>query len=168
MGLRTTWGGCWLWRTGTNSFGVELTADNIIAQYLYDRFDLNLELAETMVASFGMANFFSRPTGGLLSDVMGMGRRFGMRGRLWGLWVVQTVAGLLCVLLRRANSLWGSIYSCHVLFHRVRSSRQWPHLQCGSFCFQKVTCSDIRDDREWRNGGGGGGNGDSVAVVFWQ
>ncbi|XP_043723669.1 high affinity nitrate transporter 2.5-like [Telopea speciosissima] len=88
-------------------FGVELTIDNIIAQYFYDRFDVEIRISGAIAASFGLANIVSRPMGGILSDEMA--KRFGIRGRLWSLWVVMTVAGLLCVLLGRVNSLAVSI-----------------------------------------------------------
>lgn len=80
-------------------FGVELTMNNIIAPYLFDQFSLNLEIAGVLGSCFGLMNLFARSVGGIASDICAA--KYGMRGRLWALWIIQTVEGLLCVVMGR-------------------------------------------------------------------
>ncbi|KAG1347028.1 putative High affinity nitrate transporter 2.7 [Cocos nucifera] len=99
--------GWMLGMTYAYSNGVELTMENILAGYFYERFGLGMEAAGVVACCFGAANAVSRPGGGMVSDAMG--RRFGMRGRLWSLWAVQTLGGLLGVVLGRVGTLGASM-----------------------------------------------------------
>lgn len=90
------------------SFGTEMTMNNVLSQYIYDQFDTSLTEAGALASLFGFCNIFSRPAGGLLSDLAA--RRFGMRGRLWVLYLLQsTAAAFCCGLSRFGGSLGGTM-----------------------------------------------------------
>merc|ERR1712242_523551 len=80
-------------------FGVELTMNNIIAPYLFDQFNLNIQIAGVLGSCFGLMNLFARSLGGLASDITAA--KYGMRGRLWALWIMQTLEGAQCIVMGR-------------------------------------------------------------------
>ena len=70
---------------------MQLTLDNALAPYLNTQFGFSITKAGNLAAIFGMMNFGARPAGGVLSDVLG--KRFGMRGRIWALFLVFSLGG---------------------------------------------------------------------------
>ena len=78
-------------------FGVELTMNNVVTSYFVDQFNVELVTAGLLGSLFGMMNLFARSVGGFISDQAA--QRYGMRGRLWALWICQTVEGALCVIM---------------------------------------------------------------------
>ena len=79
------------------SFGVELTMTNVASQYFNEYHGTTTAVSGNIAAVFGLMNLFARSLGGMTSDVAN--RAFGMRGRLWALWVFQSIEGLFCLAL---------------------------------------------------------------------
>jgi MFS transporter, NNP family, nitrate/nitrite transporter len=102
-------------------FGVELTMNNIIVTYLFDQFGLSLAISGVLGSLFGLMNLCARSFGGLGSDLAG--KYYGMRGRVWSLWLMQTFEGVFCIFMGLAkDSLWLTIVLMVVFSLLVQAS----------------------------------------------
>ena len=78
-------------------FGIELTMNNVAAKYFYMYQGLTPQISGLCASCWGLMNLFARSLGGWLSDWSN--DKWGMRGRLWSCWIVQTIEGVFCILL---------------------------------------------------------------------
>ena len=97
--LTLTYGAC---------FGVELTMNNIAAGYFTQYHGLSPAVSGVFASCFGLMNVCMRSLGGILSDWANA--RYGMRGRLWSTWIVQSLEGALCIVLGLLTSGMKSPY----------------------------------------------------------
>merc|ERR1719478_519124 len=78
-------------------FGIELTMNSIAAGYFYEYHGLSPLQAGLFASFFGLMNICCRTIGGWLSDVTNA--KYGVRGRLWACWSIQTLEGFICVIM---------------------------------------------------------------------
>eukprot|EP00210_Caulerpa_lentillifera_P009502 g9062.t1 len=95
-------------------FGVELTMNNIIVQYFFDQFDVPLTTAGVLGALFGLMNIGARSIGGATSDYSA--QVWGMRGRLWSLFIAQMIEGALCVVMGFLQDTLVGTIMCMICF----------------------------------------------------
>ena len=86
--LTLTYGAC---------FGVELTMNNQASPYFTEYHGLSPAYSGIFASCFGLMNICMRSLGGVLSDWSNA--KYGMRGRLWSTWIVQTLEGVVCIVL---------------------------------------------------------------------
>jgi NNP family nitrate/nitrite transporter-like MFS transporter len=92
-------------------FGIELTINNVAALYFLDYFDYFKSMSTVeamgkagMIASiFGLMNIFARTTGGILGDTFG--GRWGLRGRVFWLFMALFCEGIALMLFSRMPTL---------------------------------------------------------------
>jgi NNP family nitrate/nitrite transporter-like MFS transporter len=84
-------------------FGIELTVNNVMALYFSDYFAMGLAAAGTAAALFGLMNIFARTLGGAIGDRFG--KRWGLPGRTWWLFIALFGEGLALILFSRTSGL---------------------------------------------------------------
>merc|ERR1719498_2170566 len=70
---------------------------NVAALYFYTDHGLTPQLSGVFASLFGLMNLFARSLGGIMSDECN--KKYGMRGRLWSMFIVQLIEGAFCLIM---------------------------------------------------------------------
>jgi len=89
------------------SFGVEVLLNIKLSSYFQSRYSVTQSNAGLAAGLFGLMNIFARTLGGVCSDMSG--KYFGMRGRLWSLFIFLLLEGVFCLIFYEMSSFGASI-----------------------------------------------------------
>merc|ERR1712070_633316 len=78
-------------------FGVELCMNNKLVAFFNRYYAIAPRNAGVLGATFSLMNLFARSWGGILSDYCS--KKFGIRGRIAAMWIVQTIEGVFRILM---------------------------------------------------------------------
>lgn len=137
-------------------FGVELTINNVAAIYYSDYFKLDIVTAGLIAGLFGLMNLFARSLGGVFGDRYG--NKFGLKGRVYFLFVVLLLEGILLVVFSQVSYLPAAILAM-ILFSLFVQMSEGATFSVVPFVNKKAigTVSGIV---------GAGGNAGAVAAGF--
>ncbi|EME27860.1 MFS transporter, nitrate/nitrite transport [Galdieria sulphuraria] len=89
------------------SFGVEVLLNIRLSSYFQSRFSVIQSKAGLAAGLFGLTNIFARTLGGVCSDMSA--KYFGMRGRLWSLFLFLILEGVFCLVFYEMSGFGSSI-----------------------------------------------------------
>eukprot|EP00741_Cyanophora_paradoxa_P007616 tig00001177_g7366.t1 len=104
-------------------FGIELTIDSTFPEFYADHFKFDKVQAGAAASAFGLMNIFSRWSGGKLSDICA--KRWGMRGRLWLMWLGIVLEGVFLVIFARMENVVASFFFMLIFSY-------WCQMSCGT------------------------------------
>jgi len=121
-------------------FGVELTMNSVAALYFHDYHGLTPQLAGLLASLYGLMNLFARSAGGLISDWAN--KRFGMRGRLWACWIVQTLEGVMCMVMASTTLGMDAPFDRPDILAWTKIEGEWVAANSTAGSFQAVNISE--------------------------
>lgn len=99
------------------SFGIELVVNGNIALYFSEAYSLSQRDGGIAGSCFGLLNIFARSFGGYCSDWFNS--RWGVRGRLWLLFIVTLLMGMCMVIftsVTKDNGGFGAAMACYFIW----------------------------------------------------